>query len=175
MPFKDPEKKRQYQKEYFQKYYARPDRKERLKKQVRERKRSIRAWYLEYKSKQSCIVCGMSGEKNPWAIEFHHRDPTEKSDLVSSFVASGYSRKRIEEEIEKCDILCANCHRSKHFQERNADGSSLFEKVSSRPQPDVDTKSGKRARGRRRKAREKRRLQRERDNDEKASDSEPSP
>lgn len=174
LPYKNPEDKRKYQKKYFSKYYANPEKKALVKERVRSRKRDLRVWFLGYKESKSCVVCGMSGKGNPWALEFHHRDPSQKRDIVSGMVAGGYSKKRIKEEIEKCDIVCANCHRAKHYQEKIEHGESVFEKSGSKPRPEVDTPHGRRARKRNRKSRKKHRKLREQDNDEKAPDSDKS-
>jgi hypothetical protein len=40
---------------------------------------------------------------------------TEKRDDVSRLVARGFARERIRDEIEKCEVLCANCHRKEHY------------------------------------------------------------
>jgi len=63
----------------------------------------------------SCAVCGLSGEDNAWALEFHHRNPEEKDYLISGMVAAGLAKKRILTEIEKCDVICSNCHRRDHY------------------------------------------------------------
>lgn len=65
---------------------------------------------IEYKGGK-CIKCGYS--ECIAALEFHHRDPTEKE------VQWNQLRKRswckIIKELDKCDLLCANCHREEHF------------------------------------------------------------
>ena len=60
-----------------------------------------------------CIKCGYS--KYPEALEFHHRNPSKKDFNVSS---KGHCRnwERVRKEIEKCDLLCANCHRETHVE-----------------------------------------------------------
>lgn len=47
------------------------------------------------------------------ALEFHHRDLTQKDFGISS---RGYTRSWnvVKQELDKCDILCANCHREVH-------------------------------------------------------------
>ena len=55
------------------------------------------------------------GESRLYCLEFHHRDQKEKKYLISKMVASGYSIDAISCEISKCDVVCSNCHRSKHF------------------------------------------------------------
>ena len=47
------------------------------------------------------------------ALEFHHKDPTKKDFSISS---KGYTHswKKVQEELDKCVMLCANCHRETH-------------------------------------------------------------
>jgi hypothetical protein len=44
-------------------------------------------------------------------LDFHHRDRATKTIAVSMMPNSGWRLERVREEIEKCDLLCANCHR----------------------------------------------------------------
>ena len=55
------------------------------------------------------------GERDPMVLEFHHR--TDKDMAVGYMVAAGFSVK-IQEEIDKCDVLCANCHRRVTVKEK---------------------------------------------------------
>jgi len=68
-------------------------------------------WMTEYKSTLKCVECGFD---NPVALQFHHRDPSQKVIEIGEARNQGWSIKRILEEIEKCDVLCANCHWIKH-------------------------------------------------------------
>lgn len=52
-----------------------------------------------------CAVCG---ETEKCCLQFHHKDPNSKDGNVNSL--STQSQKRIEEEINKCVVVCANCH-----------------------------------------------------------------
>jgi len=45
---------------------------------------------------------------------FHHRNPTQKRFTISAAVAAGLRIATILEEIEKCSVLCANCHAKQH-------------------------------------------------------------
>ncbi len=54
-----------------------------------------------------CIRCGYS--KSIWALEFHHRNRDEKNRKISRLLLNKW--EIILEEIEKCDLVCANCHR----------------------------------------------------------------
>jgi hypothetical protein len=63
-----------------------------------------------------CADCGVRYE--PWVMQFDHRDGTKKKFLVSRMIHRG--RKTILEEVAKCDIVCANCHRERTYQRRMA-------------------------------------------------------
>lgn len=76
----------------------------RLKRQ-KERKEFIE----QYKIEQGCCKCGYNN--HPAALDFSHKNPSEKDFNIS--MGRFYSIKKLMEEIQKCDILCANCHREK--------------------------------------------------------------
>lgn len=64
---------------------------------------------FEYLSQHQCLICG---ESDPVVLEFHHRSGADKIESISNLIFNA-SWKRIENEIQKCDVLCANCHRRK--------------------------------------------------------------
>jgi hypothetical protein len=57
-----------------------------------------------------CITCG---EKNLFKLTFHHRNPQEKEFSYSTY--REYRWSKLKEELDKCDILCQNCHRELHY------------------------------------------------------------
>jgi hypothetical protein len=59
-----------------------------------------------------CEECGYN--KNLAAIDFHHVDPSNKSFQIDLRVFANSSLERILKEIEKCVMICANCHREHH-------------------------------------------------------------
>lgn len=66
-------------------------------------------WNIKLNSK--CIKCG---ENHPAVLDFHHRNKENKLfEISTGWKKSG--RLKILEEIKKCDILCANCHRKLHY------------------------------------------------------------
>jgi len=82
------------------------------KAHVKRRKGEIRIWFQKYKEFLKCSKCG---ENHPATIDFHHKIG-KKENGISKMVADGYSIDRIKKELEKCDVLCANCHRKVHFR-----------------------------------------------------------
>lgn len=79
-------------------------------------KKELRAWFQTYKSTLSCSRCGFN---HPAALHFHHREPDSKEGTIAEMVGQGWSKARVIAEIDKCDILCANCHAIEHYEERN--------------------------------------------------------
>ncbi len=61
-----------------------------------------------------CEICGY--KKYPEILVFHHREPSNKKDGVNRLMKTLKPIKVIQEEIDKCMILCANCHREVHLK-----------------------------------------------------------
>lgn len=78
----------------------------------------------DYKAARGCLDCE---EKDAVCLDLHHRDPSEKDVRLKSRRArtgNGYIAIRsitdlgyddIDRELKKCDVVCANCHRKRHF------------------------------------------------------------
>lgn len=77
--------------------------------------KQLTIWFKELKSKLKCSICS---EDHPSCLDFHHKDPNEKDGNIREILIS-YGKKRCLQEIEKCTVLCANCHRKLHYDERN--------------------------------------------------------
>lgn len=92
-----------------ERYHRSPRRKRDQSKSAYQRK----ADYLDQlKLERGCAECGFN--ENPAALQFHHRDPATKKAPVTTIAANG-SWAAMEEEIAKCDVLCANCHAIHHY------------------------------------------------------------
>ena len=110
-----PEEKRKRQSEYQKAHYQK--KKQYYKDRAEERRQKVRKEFEELKSTLACEKCG---ENHVACLDFHHKDPTEKDTEVSVAVHRSWGRERIEKEISKCIVLCSNCHRKLHYEERNA-------------------------------------------------------
>jgi hypothetical protein len=82
---------------------------DRINKRKLVRKKENRENMLSYFKTHYCIKCG---ERNPIVLDFDHRDEKTKKHNISAMIAS-YNWETILMEIEKCDVLCSNCHRIK--------------------------------------------------------------
>ena len=83
----------------------------------KKHQKEMKEWFLEYKKNLKCIKCGF--DKHP-ALDFHHIDKNSKDRGIAKMLESNMSKKSIIMEIEKCIVLCSNCHRILHYEERNA-------------------------------------------------------
>lgn len=84
---------------------------EEIRTEQNRQKNRRKLWFWWLKKAMVCIDCGNSYP--PYVIDFDHRDEEEKESGVARLVSQGASKKRIIEEVEKCDPVCANCHRER--------------------------------------------------------------
>jgi hypothetical protein len=75
------------------------------KKQQLETAKRLRS----FKEQAGCALCG---ESFPPALDFHHREPSEKHYEIGRM--TNRNAKTVDREIEKCIVLCATCHRKIH-------------------------------------------------------------
>jgi hypothetical protein len=82
------------------------DRREYLIKAVAKRRRKVKLMAIEHKGGK-CQICGYS--KYPGALDLHHISGQKSFGIGDK----GYTRSwiKIKEEIDKCILVCANCHR----------------------------------------------------------------
>ena len=84
----------------------------------------MEAWFRRYKETLSCEVCG---ENHPACLDFHHIDPSLKKFSVSA-KRDRPSLKQLQEEIAKCQVLCANFHRKEHYRQKEKGAVTLLKK-----------------------------------------------
>jgi hypothetical protein len=86
-------------------------------KEVRDQQRIKRRELIAaIKKEAGCARCGID---DPRVLDFHHRNADEKTLAVSQLI-SKTSWQAILDEVARCDVLCANCHRIAHAEESEA-------------------------------------------------------
>jgi len=80
---------------------------------------ALKAWMVELKSKP-CSDCG--GLFPICCMDFDHKNDSKKHYNVGSMFAHHYGRELIENELLKCDLVCANCHRIRTRDRRKGNG-----------------------------------------------------
>ena len=109
MPFKDPVKQKEAQRQWYL----------RNKKITIERsmkyKHDNQVWFKETKLNDvacGCRDCGYVG--HPDEFDYHHIDPNTKIACVSDMLGT-YGRPKVIAEMAKCDIVCKPCHEQIHY------------------------------------------------------------
>ena len=105
MGYKDPEKNREFQREWARKRYA----------QMRQTTDELKAG--------GCVLCG---ETFLGALDFHHKDPSLKSFTIGSRTGRKspfLTPDDIKKEAAKCVVLCRNCHAKVHAGVCRIDGT----------------------------------------------------
>lgn len=126
MPWKDKEYEKTYKREYRLKNIERI--KERQKKvyltdranQIKRLKEYKIIWMniIENQLELKCTQCGFS---HPDALDFHHLNPDEKENAISVLKLKSPTEVNIskfKQELSKCVVLCANCHRILHAKDK---------------------------------------------------------
>lgn len=72
-------------------------------------KRKFKEWAITYKGGK-CVCCGYN--KCVAALDFHHRDPKQKAFHIHS---NRIINTKAKNELDKCDLLCRNCHAEIHW------------------------------------------------------------
>ena len=80
----------------------------------KERRKRNHDIVYDYLLTHPCIVCG---EKDPIVLDFDHRD--SKSHNISDMSVGAFKVITLIKEINKCDVLCANCHRRRTAEQYN--------------------------------------------------------
>ena len=112
MPYKDPKVRAAKQKTYATTYYA--NNRELVIAASRVSAKAYKDKWRRFKATLACINCG---QNHPATFDFHHVDSSTKEESVNKLLKNR-AFKRAMEEIKKCVVLCANCHRIHHYDER---------------------------------------------------------
>lgn len=108
MPYKDPEKRREYSRKHYEEnkpVYAERDAKARRK--LREQVNRLK--------EKPCTDCGK--EYPYYVMQFDHIGTDKVADVKTLVRSAGI--KRVLEEIAKCELVCANCHAERTWQRQN--------------------------------------------------------
>lgn len=108
MPYKDKNKKKENHKRYMKEIWY-PRNKAKHIKYVGRAKERITSFVLEFKRKGKCTDCGFIGKDYPSVLEFDHLRDKKFNISEYKYFTSGINK--VKEEMGKCDLVCANCHR----------------------------------------------------------------
>jgi hypothetical protein len=100
-----------YHKEYWKEF---PERRKTIKENLKKHKQLVAEKIVEHFIKNPRVECG---ETNILKLEFDHLNDKEFN--ISEGITMGFAWKRMEKEINKCQVLCANCHAVKSAYQNN--------------------------------------------------------
>jgi len=103
MPYTDPDKKKAYAKQHYEKNKA--EYKARAREFTNKNREVLRDWLWDYWKKNPCVDCG---ETDPIVLEFDHQ--RDKEFNIATMTSKSVSLTRLKKEVAKCDVRCANCH-----------------------------------------------------------------
>ena len=112
MPYKDKTVKQIKQKTYASTYYQ-----NNKAKVLATTKASVKKYKEQWRSFKATLSCVKCGQNHPATLDFHHIDSSTKEASVNKLIKYR-AFKRAMEEVKKCVVLCANCHRIHHHDER---------------------------------------------------------
>ena len=99
MPYKDPRKEKEYQKAYNREW--------------KKKRKAAGKKHVEKIKARGCDECGQ--RLPPSAMDFHHIDPNTKTNKkIGNAICYDWPIPKIDAEIAKCKLVCANCHRIIH-------------------------------------------------------------
>ena len=98
-----------------------------------DRKRTKRRRQATILDRCRAVPCSDCGERYPpCAMDFDHRDPSTKRAAVTRMIGRA-GTQRLLDEIAKCDIVCANCHRLRTPKTFGSDGAGVAQLVERQP------------------------------------------
>lgn len=109
-------------------YYKIPGEKEKAAQRAKKYRHKALKYIYNFLSLHGCSVKSCK-ETDPVVLDFDHIDPKQKFKNVSTLVSEGYCLETIKKEIDKCQILCSNCHRRKNAKEYGWYGALGLEQV----------------------------------------------
>ena len=80
----------------------------------KEKKAYLYNFLIEHFKENPCISCG---ETNPILLDFDHLG--DKKMNIAQAIKNRWSLEKLQDEIDKCQVLCSNCHRMKTAKDHN--------------------------------------------------------
>ncbi len=99
---------------------------------IRRRQNEARRFVRRHLRRHPCVDCPVTDIR---VLEFDHVRGTKRA-AVSTLVNRGSTLEIISAEIAKCDVRCANCHRLRHWRERQVIGAHKKKMLANLTQPD---------------------------------------
>jgi hypothetical protein len=96
---------------YRKQWYTNPDNKNKNRLNTKKNRAKRVDLVKKLKTQIGCINCGESDE---CTLDWHHLNNITKDSTISKLLGSGSNWEALVKELQKCVVLCANCHRKLH-------------------------------------------------------------
>jgi transposase len=96
-------------------YHCGEGQKEKMNRRQTSYRRKIKRFLDEYKESRGCLDC--KGMYPYWMLDFDHLK--DKKFTIAEFRSSSLDLEEIKTEVEKCEVVCANCHRMRTHLRKN--------------------------------------------------------
>lgn len=107
-------------------YYVGFEQKDKVLARQQQKRNAIKEFIAELKQSNPCLDCG---ENYPyWMMDFDHME--NKEFVISNYRNVTTDFEKIKNEISKCEIVCANCHRNRTFLRKLKNGTGLALDIS---------------------------------------------
>jgi hypothetical protein len=112
------------EKKYYKKYWSKQENKIKKYKSSINRRKKIKEQGVNYLGGK-CSICGY--DKCIEALEFHHKVSSTKDKEMcrGNGLDTRMSFNKLKEELDKCTLLCSNCHREVHYEQRQQNIDSV--------------------------------------------------
>ena len=142
MGYKDKNKQKEYQRKHHQRT------KKKKRKQQNQLKDKRQHLVLEEMQRRGG-KCAKGGFSDIRALDWHYLDPNEKVNSISEMVRDRVSMDKLQAELDKCELICANCHRIEEQRLGNwtknkivEGGMSIYEAVQTGSGTAITKRSG---------------------------------
>ena len=116
------------------------------RKYIKEKKKEYQKLLEDYKLSIGCSICGYN--KCSISLDFHHlygKDFIIRQDDLYSYLING--NKRVKKELDKCILVCKNCHGEIHYYLRRKDFKKIQEMISKKTIDNIEIKKIKKRLG----------------------------
>lgn len=110
---------------YWAEWYSNPENRKRHKAAAHARTKAVRKAIREFLNLAKDRPCSDCGETYPpWVMQFDHLPGSGKIFMVASANKLGVSLEKVQREIAKCEVVCANCHAHRTYERGMRRGAS---------------------------------------------------
>jgi len=114
--------------EYYRSYFQQPETHAKQMQRIKANNKLYLEERREFVISVLHVGCKDCGEKDFRVLEFDHLPEFAKSGGINKIIANG-TLKQLKEEIAKCEVVCANCHRKRTYSRGGSYKALAWERI----------------------------------------------